>query len=130
MIMFKIISGIFSIFTRCNSVFLFETPVKIGQIIKTGIYCNINYVIRSCGKKFCCNFESVIVKILYKTHPHGFFKELHKIWFTIEAMTGNFFYGDIILKMFSNIRKNCFYFFKSFFANWLFSFRPQLDIRR
>ena len=48
----------------------------------------------------------------------------------IQFNANNFFYGDIILKMFSNIRKNCFYFFKSFFANWFIFISPTIGYQK
>lgn len=66
---------------RCHAVFLFEHPVKIGKIFKTGFRRNIqNGGVGSC-QQTRGDCQAVVPQIVHERRSHSFFEIPHKMRF-------------------------------------------------
>ena len=66
---------------RCHAVFLFEHPVKIGKIFKTGFRRNIqNGGVGSC-QQTRGDCQAVVPQIVHERRSHSFFELPHKMRF-------------------------------------------------
>ena len=99
---------------RCHAVFLFEHPVKIGKIFKTGFRRNIqNGGVGSC-QQTRGDCQAVVPQIVHERRSHSFFEIPHKMRFgKINGCRQSLFfacnYFQCILKQFSFYQAFCGY---------------------
>ena len=79
----------FSIPSGCDTIFLLEGSVEIGQVKETAAFCDGQDAVIGCDKKPCCDISPEVTQIGGKGYTHSILKKSHKMGFRESTVRSN-----------------------------------------
>ena len=96
-------------FSRRNTVYLFEHPAKVCLILKTRFFRNFVNRVVGFQEHFCCQENSISVKVLPKGKTYLFVENSRQIIFAYVYSIGKFPADNLLGSIFIKIKYRFFY---------------------